>query len=626
MIPHPHLGSWYERLTKLHILGEVQTLVHRNVAISLEQHHSHGTTGKHVTNDEFRHDIQPDLNIRRGLDDSNRYHPHESHDQTDEECPPGEMGGKSLGDAEGDTNHDKRDDEEPPDGNRLETVHKTTVDIFFLAAKFLEPSPEVFAVEQAGVDEDTDHGGEGETVADGEGGGKEERRVFLVLLLVKGVMGREDFGDVVDATGIVVAGGVADGQVLVVEGPAVVQGDSEDPVPAEHADQGVGNSVPWGDERAEVEAGNLGPVEGHGDEGETGPSTEELVDNDVLGLDISDPGEDTQERGNIAREPVPAEGADHHVEEEAVLSDLPAGNLAGVRLAVVMQGREECSVDEGGRPDHGAGGDQEAVVEAGKTEAQHLGRDGHEDLESPAKAVVVKRALGEQHISGIGGTTAKGGISHDDNDGMFLLAERARVDTDPPSKEPKGFVRDDPSPEDANRVGAHLGDVGRDDNIGLTHGEQHVQGRSNGRENQADGPGAKSIAVAALIEVGHGSAHFGVGRVVDQLMGGIDTRAFIVGVQGDINLLVDLIRQVGIPMMLLFEVLQMASSRIHSPLGLNILNGMLGVDGVRLGDGHLGLLRFVLFHDVRAQCSHHTNGMKEGIRRETIQTARADTI
>lgn len=65
-------------------------------------------------------------------------------------------------------------------------------------------NPDLLAEVEQGVTEGSSHGCERKTIGNGEDGRKEERRVGLVLLDVKSIVGAENTGDVVVFSGVVV--------------------------------------------------------------------------------------------------------------------------------------------------------------------------------------------------------------------------------------------------------------------------------------------------------------------------------------------------------------------------------------------------------------------------------------
>lgn len=569
-------------VTQLHVLQEEQSLVHGNVTICLEQHHGHRASRLHVTNDELGNDVKTDLDVGCGLHNTARDEPKATNDQRDEESPPREMSGVANDNTKRHSDHDKGDGTVPPERNGLETRHETGVDVFLFLANAPEADPQFLSVEQTGVDKDSNDSGKGKTIAQHECGRQEEGRVFLILLQVEGVICVQDAGDIVRSTGVVVAVGITDGQVLVVVKLAEVDGGSDDPEPGNHTDQSVGNTEPGGDQRGKVETGDLSPVEGNRNQRKTSPSTEQLVDNGAVGSDPGNPGEGTQEGSDEAGEPVPDERGNHGVQEKTVLSNHPSTGLAGVRTAMIMQGSEQTGVDQSRGPDHSSGGDEETVEETSDTETQHLSGDTHQDLKGPTKVLTVKGTLSQQHISSVGGTTVESGIGHDDSQGMLLLAEGTRVEIELETKKAVLAIGQKLLPRLTKGVCDDLSDVTGDNNVGTAHGEQHVQRGTDGRENHTNDPGTNGVAVTTFVDVGHGSTHFGVRGVFHQFSG--DAHGGVsIGVHGLVDFVVDVGGQVGIPLVLLLDVLDM-------------LKRFFGVAHVDSGGGGHGGLSDLFLH------------------------------
>lgn len=257
--------GWREsiRPTQLHVRSKAQPLGHGDIPIRLEQHHGHRPSRLHIADDKLSDDIQPNLNVGRCLDHPNRHHPDHRHDQREEKRPPRQMRRIPLRDTQRHPDHDQRNGPVPPQRDGAEARHQSGVDVLVFSARVTHAGPEFFAVEQGGVDQDGDDACEGEAVVEGEGGGEEEGRVGFVLGVVEGHVRGQDLGDVVYCAGVVVAGAVADREVLEVEDAGVVQCGGDDPEPDDHSDERVGDGVPRGNERAEVEAGDDGPVQGH---------------------------------------------------------------------------------------------------------------------------------------------------------------------------------------------------------------------------------------------------------------------------------------------------------------------------------------------------------------------------
>jgi hypothetical protein len=60
--------------------------------VAFKNHHGQRSPRQHIPNNKLRNNIQPNLNIRRCEDNSNRYYPNTGDYDTDNHCPPAEMG------------------------------------------------------------------------------------------------------------------------------------------------------------------------------------------------------------------------------------------------------------------------------------------------------------------------------------------------------------------------------------------------------------------------------------------------------------------------------------------------------------------------------------------------------
>ena len=58
-------------MAKLKVRSERKSLCHSNVAPGLEHHHSDGLAGEQVTDDQLGDDVQTDLLVSDGLNDTN---------------------------------------------------------------------------------------------------------------------------------------------------------------------------------------------------------------------------------------------------------------------------------------------------------------------------------------------------------------------------------------------------------------------------------------------------------------------------------------------------------------------------------------------------------------------------
>lgn len=177
------------------------------------------------------------------------------------------------------------------------------------------------------MDEDGSHGRKGHGVGQGELGRQIQGRVLLVGGLVELVVGVENAFDIVLVAPVVERLQGLDGDVLGIQRAAEVDAHGDEDKKEEDASENVGDGVERGDEgRANVSADD-GPVKGNGHQAVAMLRAEDLVDDDVVGRDPADPGEDGQALEDPARKPVVAEGAAADDEEELVAADRPPVGL-----------------------------------------------------------------------------------------------------------------------------------------------------------------------------------------------------------------------------------------------------------------------------------------------------------
>ena len=208
--------------------------------------------------------------------------------QGENESPDGHLGVPDLDGDDTKDEHDEEQDHIPPVGDLGVLCHETSVDVALLGHGTTSLDPDLLAVVHKGVRDGSRDGSEAETVRERKGGGKEQRRVGLVLFVVERALGGDDPGDIVHRAGVVVRGVGRDGEVLGVKGVGVVEDGGEEP---EEEDDGGGNVAlgpPWGGE-GRADEGDLGPVEGEHGHSEAGSGTKELVDGDVVGNDPTYP-------------------------------------------------------------------------------------------------------------------------------------------------------------------------------------------------------------------------------------------------------------------------------------------------------------------------------------------------
>ncbi|KFX87945.1 hypothetical protein V490_07934, partial [Pseudogymnoascus sp. VKM F-3557] len=61
-------------MAELQVLGEEETLIHRGIAVGLEQHHRDGAAGEHKADNELGDDVETDLEVGHSLQDADGNH------------------------------------------------------------------------------------------------------------------------------------------------------------------------------------------------------------------------------------------------------------------------------------------------------------------------------------------------------------------------------------------------------------------------------------------------------------------------------------------------------------------------------------------------------------------------
>ena len=76
-------------VSEFQVLSERETLVHGHVTVDFEGHVGDGRSGKRIGRDEFGDNVEPDLNIGDGLNNSARDEENRRHYHRQNHCPPG---------------------------------------------------------------------------------------------------------------------------------------------------------------------------------------------------------------------------------------------------------------------------------------------------------------------------------------------------------------------------------------------------------------------------------------------------------------------------------------------------------------------------------------------------------
>lgn len=90
---------------------------------------------------------------------------------------------------------------------------------------------------------------------------------------------------------------------------------------------------------------------------------------------------------------------------------------------------------------------------------------------------------------------------------MLLVVEFARAQIELDAKESPFPVRHDQVPAATDGIGNQLNDVRRDGDARVAKGEEHVDSRADGTENQADDPGANGVGRDVDVVVSDNRSH-----------------------------------------------------------------------------------------------------------------------
>lgn len=282
-------------------------------------------------------------------------------------------------------------------------------------------------------------------------------------------------------------------EVLGPEGSSVLDTQCGDENEDKDTGDHVGNGEEWVDKWRGQETSDDGPIEGDWDETKTSDTAKNLVDNWVLWSNPAGEGEVGQELSDPSWEEIPDERSGKDVQEPPVASNGPAVGLRWVRWRVVMESVEQGCVDQVRWPDHGRWPDQETTDETCHTETYHLGGDDKQHLETPTEMLTIEFLLCQENISGIGNTTCKGGIGHDNDDSVLLHVEGVWVERPRVAEGVEGLPWHDEVPSLAERICHQLDDESSDLNGWIAKREEHIDATREGGQNHTDRPGANCV-------------------------------------------------------------------------------------------------------------------------------------
>ena len=96
-----------------------------------------------------------------------------------------------------------------------------------------------------------------------------------------------------------------------------------------------------------------------------------------------------------------------HIEKITIPGNGSPAALRGIRLAVIMQGIKERSIDQGSRPDHRRRLHEVFPHQACHTEIDTLCRESKHDIETPTEILTIEPTLGHNRIGKVPNTVSK---------------------------------------------------------------------------------------------------------------------------------------------------------------------------------------------------------------------------
>lgn len=121
------------------------------MSIGLEQHHSQGSSGKHIAHEELGEDIQTKPNVGSTLDHANGYSPDKRDKEANDQCPPGEMSRVSDDSAKGHAEHYHEENKVLPIRSRFVLFHHLRMNIVELPTRGFGSDPDLLPVEHYGM-------------------------------------------------------------------------------------------------------------------------------------------------------------------------------------------------------------------------------------------------------------------------------------------------------------------------------------------------------------------------------------------------------------------------------------------------------------------------------------------
>ena len=160
-------------VAQLHVGDKCDGLVVGDVAKRLEEHHGQWFTRKHVTDDKFRHHVQPHGDVGDGINYTHGNQENNGNKQGNYQTPYWHLGVPSTNSSDGQPKEHQENSAKPPGWNIFVILfHETSMNIGLIF--HLDLVNDIFAVEQDGVNNGGCHRCKRQAVTDSKCGGKEQ--------------------------------------------------------------------------------------------------------------------------------------------------------------------------------------------------------------------------------------------------------------------------------------------------------------------------------------------------------------------------------------------------------------------------------------------------------------------
>ena len=146
------------------------SLIHGDVAVCFEQHHGYWSPRLHVANNVLSEDVQSEMDISCGIDDSYWDSPDKGNKEPDYKRPPRKMCWPGAYSCETHGYHDNKECTIPPPGYRFVFAHHLSVVVIKCSSDRTSLNPDFLAMEEYCMEDDRSDSSEGETICQRERG------------------------------------------------------------------------------------------------------------------------------------------------------------------------------------------------------------------------------------------------------------------------------------------------------------------------------------------------------------------------------------------------------------------------------------------------------------------------